>query len=140
MTLEEFGRFLQSKSVGRIESPVSEHMVDRVYSGMKYIGSITTPMKWIVNSPEGYEVMRRIDANTWLRYPEKPIINDVEQLDLEESLYDALALHVMAGLETQRSKVNMGMFYAEIDLYNSKLIETYLEIATNDAPRYYVFP
>jgi hypothetical protein len=140
MTLNEFGRFLNTKSIGRVESPVNEQLTERVFSAMKKIAFDTTPLRWTINKRAGEDIIRRIDLNTYIRTPHKPIIDSGEQLDIESELVDALALYVMAGLEPQRSKVNMGMYYAEIENYNVKLIETSLQEATNDSPKFHQFP
>jgi len=140
MTLNEFGRFLNTKSVGRVEAPINEQMTERVYTAMKKIGKDTFPLKWIVNTSEGIQVLRRIDSETFVRMPIKPVLDSGEQLDIEEELIDALSYYVMAGLELQRSKINMGLYWSEIEQNNERLSETYLAEATNDAPRFHVFP
>lgn len=140
MTLNEFGRFLQTKSVGRIEPPINEQLTERVYTAMKKIAMDTTPLRWMVDTEDGYDVLRRIDAYTFLRFPKKPIIDSGEQLDIEEALLDALALYIMAGLEIQRAKVNMGMYHEQIEMYNQNLIQTYMQEASNDSVRFYQFP
>ncbi len=140
MTLNEFGRFLQTKSIGRVEPPVNEQLTERVFTAMKKIAQLTEPLKWVEDDPEGYTVYRRLDNFTFVRMPNKPIIDSGEQIDIEESLEDALALYIMAGLEPQRSKINMGMFYQEIDFYNMRLTESYLQEATNDSDRFHQFP
>ncbi len=140
MTLDDFGRFMQTKSVGRVEAPVNEQLTERVFTAMKRIANLTIPLKWCVDDPEGYEILRRPDEYTYIRFPDKPILNSGQNLDIEDELLDALALFVMAGLEMQRSKVLMGMFYAEIDAYNDKLMSTYLVEATNDSAKFYQFP
>ncbi len=140
MTLNEFGRFLNTKSIGRVEPPVNEQLTERVFTAMKKIGFRTIPLKWAISDSYGYEVLRRVDENTYIRMPHKPVVDSGEQLDIEESLLDALALYVMAGLEPQRAKLNMGMFYEEVEQYNDNLTQTYLEEATNDAERFYQFP
>ncbi len=140
MTLNEFGRFLNTKSVGRIEPPINEQMTERVFTAMRKIARDTMPLRWVVDDPANYDVLRRVDANTWIRTPEKPILDSGNQLDIEDELLDALALYVLAGLEVQRGKILMAMYYEELDAYNNKLTETYLAVASNDAERFYAFP
>ena len=141
MTLEEFGRFIQTKSVGRIEAPVNEQLTERVYTAMKHIARNTTVLKYtITDNHLDYEIMERKDEHTWTRFPVKPIIDSGDELDIDDFLLDALALYVMAGLEMQRSKVLMGMYWEEIDANNARLTSTYLQEATNDAERFYIFP
>ncbi len=140
MTFEDFSRFLNTKSMGRIEPPINEQLTERVFTAMKKIAMDTIPLRWVVEDPDGYEILRRVDEYTFVRMPLKPVIGSGDALDIEESLVDSLALYVMAGLELQRSKVLMGMYRENIDQYNVKLIETYLFEATNDAERFYVFP
>ena len=129
MTLEEFLRFLLTKSVCRITLPDYEAMSDRILSGMQKIASDTTPLRLVVTNPDGYEILRKIDSYTYIRMPKRPIKESGLRLDLDNELLDSLALYVMAGLEMQRSKVLMGMYWEEIDRFNQKLIEktiTYL--------------
>ena len=140
MTLNEFGRFLQTKSSGRLEPPVNEQLTERVYTGMKRIAKDTLSLKWVVEDKLDNRIFRKLDENTLIRYPKKPILDSGDQLDIEESLLDALALYVLAGLELQRSKVLMGMYREEIDMHEERLIETSLSVATNDAERFYQFP
>ena len=140
MTLNEFGRFLQTKSSGRLEPPVNEQLTERVYTGMKRIAKDTLSLKWVVEDKLDNRIFRKLDENTLIRYPKKPILDSGDQLDIEESLLDALALYVLAGLELQRSKVLMGMYREEIDMHEERLIETSLAVATNDAERFYQFP
>jgi len=141
MTLNDFGRFLQTKSVGRIDAPVNEQLTERVFTAMKHIAKVTICLKWVIQEQsENYKIMRRVDLNSWIRFPNKPIIDNTDDLDIDDDLIDALALYVMAGLEMQRSKTLMGMYYEEIERNNQRLIETYLEDASNDSRRFHVFP
>ncbi len=140
MTLEEFTRFLRTKSVGRTELPDNEQISFRIHTGMMKIAKDTTPLRLVAAYNEGTEILRKIDSDTYVRFPKRPIKDSGLELDLDDELMDALALYVMAGLEIQRSKVLMGMYWEEIDKNNQRLIETYLEEATNDAERFYQFP
>jgi hypothetical protein len=143
MTLEEFGRFLHTKSVGRIEAPVNEQLTERVYTAMKHIARNTTVLKYTITDEiesQEYQIMKREDENTWVRFPIKPIIDSGDELDIDDILLDALALYVMAGLEMQRSKILMGMYWEEIDANNARLTSTYLQEASNGSERFNVFP
>jgi len=140
MTLNEFGRFLNTKSIGRVEAPTNEMLTERVYTAMKRIAYDTAPLKWVVTEAEGNDVLRRLDMHTFIRTPHKPIIDSGEQVDIEAELLDALALYIMAGLEPQRAKINMGLYYQELEQYNVKMIEATMQEATNDSPKFYQFP
>lgn len=140
MTLEEFGRFMQTKSVGRIEPPDNEQLTERVFTAQKHIARDTVVFEYRVSElSEDTTILRRLDEHTWIRFPKKPIMGSRGQIDIDDVLLDALALYVMAGLELQRSKVLMAMYWEEIDMHNQRLTETYLEEASNDAARYYQF-
>ena len=139
MTLEEFGRFMLSKSSGRTVVPSGELMAERTWTAMKQIAQDTLPLKLTVASPVGYTVIRRVDSETYVRKPEKPMLSTTNQLDLDEMLMDALALYVLAGLEQQKAKTYMGMYWGEINKHNDRLTETFLSHADNDAPRFYKF-
>ena len=139
MTIEEFGSFLGTKSVGRWTEPIGEQLVERVYSAMKRIGKDTPALQWQVSDPSGYMIMRRIDRETYLRYPRKPIMGSKDDIDIEEPLVDALACLVLSGLEMQRTKPLMHLYYIEIEGYNENLIESYMEAATNETLRHNAF-
>lgn len=140
MTLEEFSRFMLSHSNGRTEIPSGELMAERVWTGMKRIAKDTIPLSLKVNDPEGYTIIRKVDSETYIRKPDKPLLGTTTQLDIDEMLMDALALYVLAGLEQSKAKTYMGMYWGEINSFNDTLTETYLSQATNDADRFRQFP
>ncbi len=140
MTMNELTRFIQTKSVGRLETPINEQMTERIYAGMKRIAMDTMALGWTVPDPEGYEILRRIDAATYIRYPRKPQIDSGDQLDIEHALNDALAYLLLVELERQRAKTYMGLYHSEVDRYNDNLTQTYLAEASNDSPKFHVFP
>ena len=75
MTLDDFGRFLQTKSSGRVEPPVNEQLTERVFTAMKKIAHLTIPIRWCIDDPSGYEILRRPDEHTYIRYPIKDRAN-----------------------------------------------------------------
>ncbi len=140
MTLEEFGPFLLTKSAGRTIVPDIDELAERTYWGLKRIATDTIPLRLVSQVPDGYKILRKVDSETYIRIPRKPVPADSEPLDMDSVLLDALSLFVLAGLETARAKVYMGMYYKEIDTYSDKLTETFLAEATNDSSKFHVFP
>jgi len=129
-----------TKSTGRTEIPTNEMLVDRTYTALKRVASDTIPLRLVVEDSAGHQILRRVDDNTYVRFPKRPIIDSGQTMDIDDELLDAVALYIMAGLELQRSKTLMGLYYKEIETYDEKLTETYLGIATNDSRKFYVFP
>jgi len=115
-------------------------MSERVYTAFKRIGRDCLPLKWLVDDPTGYQVMRRVDNRTFVRYPNKPQLGTGDELDIEEALMDALMYLVMSALETTNRKQHMHNYYIEIEGYNNIQIESYMESATKDAMRFHQFP
>ena len=140
MTLEEFGRHMLSFSSGRTNVPSDELLAERVFTALKKVAKHTVPLKLKVSSPAGFTIIRRIDSETYIRMPEKPKISTPTAIDIDKVLIDAVALYVLAGLETQRAKTLMGMYWGEINENNDRLTETFLSTASNDAPRFSKFP
>jgi len=140
MTLNEFNKMILAKSVARITIPSNEIMEERVYIGLKRIAMDTIPLKLVTESGDGIQVLRKIDSTTYIRYPQRPLIDSGLNIDIDDDLIDALGYFVLAGLEQQRAKQLMGLYHTDIDFYNDKLIQTYLEEASNDSEKFYQFP
>ena len=140
MTLEEFDRFMLSKSSGRTITPTKELMAEKVWTGMKKIAMDTVPLMLVVMETQGLTIIRRVDEFTYIRKPEKPILNTPNDLDMDDLLLDALSYFVLAGIEFSRSKQLMGLYHTEIEAYNDKLTETHLTEASNESDKFRQFP
>lgn len=140
MTLEEFGVFMLTHSSGRTNVPSKEILSERVWTAMKKIAKDAYPLKLTVNVPAGLTIIRKVDESTYIRQPNKPILGSSKQLDLDEELMDALSYYVLAGLETQRAKTYMGLYWGEVNSFNDTLTETDLNTASNEASRFRKFP
>lgn len=144
MTMGEFKPLLLSKSVGRTELPPDADLKERIHTALKRIAKDTLPLKLTKNVPTGtlvtFSVIRKIDSNTYVRFPIKPV-DDEADMDMDAELMDATALYIMAGLERANARTYMGLYYTEIELNNDRLTETELTDADNDcADRFMVFP
>ncbi|MCH9712820.1 MAG: hypothetical protein K0U20_09375 [Proteobacteria bacterium] len=89
----------------------------------------------MITTAQGYSVLRRLDDELFVKMPVRPAEEDSE-LDTDESLIDALAYYVMAGLERAKAPVHMGMYHSEIDFNNDRLIETFLSDTTNESDKF----
>ena len=127
-------------SSGRGIVPSGEVMADRVWTGMKRLAKDSYPLKLTYNDPLGQTIIRKVDENTYIKEPKKPILGTTQNLEMDAGLMDALAYYVLAGLETQKAKVYMGMYWGEVNSYNDTLTETDLNTASNEAPRFRQFP
>jgi hypothetical protein len=137
MTLGDFREVILEKSVGRTTLPEDKKLFERVHTAIKRVAKDTVPLSLVQRvdstvSTINFKVLRRIDTNSYIRFPEKPESNE-SVIDVDEALLDATALYIIAGLERGHAKVHMGMYYGEIDMNNDRLIETALSIASNDS-------
>jgi hypothetical protein len=127
MKAAEFVKNLIGKSTGRTTIEANEDMAERIFTGLKHIAMRTTPLTLLVDNTFGHQILRRLDEDAYIRMPVKPIIMEDDDIDIDDALLDALSYFVMAGLEPQKGKTNRGFYWAEIEMNNQRLIETYLE-------------
>ena len=136
-----FRDLLSEKNNNRQIELDEKKLGERIFAGLKRIATDTVPFILVENQQSMAHIIRRIDANTFIRMPEKPSI-DLDEIDMDEMLLDALAFYVMAGIEKVKAKVHMGMYHGEIDMNNARLIETVLSCSEDDGEldRYNQFP
>ena len=133
MTLLSFKTVILSKSNNRSELPADPQLIEKIFTGLKRIAKDTVPLRLVIVDGTGQQILRKVDEYGFIRFPFRPL-NDESVIDIDDALLDALALFVMAGMEIPRAKTLMGMYYAEIEFNNERLIETYLSSASNDSP------
>ena len=132
MTLNEFRTVLLTVSVGRTALPEDTILKERIFKGLKMIAKETIPLKLLLTNSTGAKIIRRLDDALFIRFPRRPIEEDLD-LDIDEELVDALAYLVMAGLERAHKKQHMSDYLREKDMNNDRLIETYLSESTNES-------
>jgi len=133
MTLKEFGILLISKSSQRKSISIDDVYAEKIYSALKRVGKDTVPLLLLVNSPKGQRVMRKIDDDAYIRYPRKAV-DENDMIDIDEALLDAVAYFVLAGMETQRAKIYMGLYYTEIENNDAVQIEASLTTDSANPP------
>lgn len=133
MIYSDFVTLLLSKSNNRTVLPDEFQLKDKIYSSLKRVAKDTVPLRLVITDGTGQQILRKIDEYSLVRYPFKPLLT-TDVIDIDDALLDAVALFTMAGMETQRAKQFMGLYYKEIELNNERLVETNLSVASNDSP------
>ena len=101
-----------------------------VHRALKRIAKETVPLKLVVNDITGLTVIRKVDDQTYIRYPIIPYGDDSD-IDIDEELVEAVAAHVCSELEPQRKGHYLQQYEREIRQNNDRLIETDLDECTN---------
>lgn len=126
MELVEFKDLIRSHSNNRLTSNFDNDLLGlKIETAIKFIAKKTVPTKLVVNTNTTVKVLRKLDAETFIRMPNKPV-DDTSIIDIDDALLDATALYVLAGYERAMAKVHMGLCYQEIDDNNERLIDAEL--------------
>ena len=106
--------------------PVLRLMVHRA---LKRIAKDTVPLRLVVNDPSQITIIRKLDNETYIRFPLPPFRDD-DDIDCDEELAEAVAAHVCSEIEPQRKGHYLQQYEREILQNNERLIETELDICT----------
>ena len=86
------------------------------------------PLKLVRDSSSNRKMLRRIDNKAFVCIPLE-IKDDSYDIDLDDDLIDALALHTIAGIETARAPAYMRMYWNIIDQHENAIMND--DLATN---------
>ena len=131
MIVSEFKELMLSKTISRKTIPVDIQLEHRINTAIKEVATLTTPLRLIVNNPDRYQILRKVDSVTYIRFAED-VENDNSELDIDRFLLDAVALYVLAGIEKEKASIYMGMFYSQIEANDRRLIEANLVESSNE--------
>ncbi len=131
MDINRFKLLCLSKSVNRQIMIDDANFMLKTYSALKRVANDTVPLRLHINYPEGQEILRKVGDLSYIRFPVEPIVM-ITSLDIDRALEDAVALLVMASIETQRAKIYMGLYYTEIENHDVRLMEADLDVAGNE--------
>ena len=130
MVILDFKNTVRSKAPNQTKGKLEGiDFLNRVWTSLKRVANDVVVMRLIETDASTIKVLRKIDSTTYMRMPEMPL-DEKSEVDIEESLLDAVALFIMAGLDRQNSKGHMGLYYREIENANKRLMEneTYEDI------------
>lgn len=133
MILRDFKNLVRSMSVNMATGKLEDDVFNmRVFTALKRVATDTVPSRLVEIDNTTIKVFRKIDNNTFIRFPRKPI-DDQSIVDMDDSLLDAVGYLCVAKLDRSNSKTNMGLYYKEIENSNKRLFENdfYEEDITN---------
>lgn len=131
MIVSEFLDLILSKTTSRKTIPIDININKRIDTALKKVAMDTIPLSLVVNTTDGYKILRALDSVTFIRKPFE-IINNNSKLDMDEVLLDAVALYVLAGIEKEKAQSYMGMYWQEIESNESRYIQSELIESTNE--------
>ena len=142
MTVREVYVSALEKSSGRTKLPEDSKMLEGSFVAMKQVAMDTLPTRLARTAVTivGERVLRKIDFDTYIKFPKKPDSVD-EELEMDEALLDAMAFWVIKGLEPQVENRYYRGYQDEIDMNQERLIETMISEDIEDStPRNCYFP
>ncbi len=116
---------------GRYEDDLPPDSVLRlmIHRALKRIAKDTVPLRLVVSDPSQLTIIRKLDDDTYIRFPLPPFRDD-DDIDCDEELVEAVAAHVCSELEPQRKGHYLQQYEREIMQNNERLIETELDACT----------
>ena len=136
MVYSEFKNYLNSIMPGRETANLPPDTVLRtqIFRALKRIAKETVPLKLVVNDNSQNTVIRKLDNDTFIRFPLE-VYRDDDDIDIDDELIDAVAAHVASEIEPQRKGHFLQQYEREILLNNTRLIETDLDYFSNVSTR-----
>jgi hypothetical protein len=133
MIFSEMKDLIRNQMSGRYDQDLPPDSVIRqaVHRALKRIAKETVPLRLVTNDPSQLTVIRKIDNDTYIRFPLMPYRDD-DDIDIDEELVEAVAAHVCSELEPQRKGHYLSVYEREIVLNNERLIETDLDTFSNE--------
>lgn len=142
MTTRELYVVVTEKSSGRTKLPSEDKMKEGAFAAMKRVAMDTIPTR-LTRTTEtivGERILRKVDSDTYVKFPSKPSSVD-DELEMDEFLIDAMAYYIIKLLEPQREKGHYRDYMGAIDDNNGRLVETMLSEDFEDStPRNGYFP
>jgi len=132
MVYSEMKDLIKNQMPGRYntELPPDEVIRLMVHRALKRIAKETVPLRLVVNDASQLTIIRKVDDDTFIRFPIMPFRDD-DDIDVDEELVEAVAAHVCSELEPQRKGHFLQQYEREIRQNNERLIETDLNTFTN---------
>ena len=125
MNFLEFTNLIPAFSNNRVDLTKVPHLITKTNIAMKQIARDTIPLLLLKNASSDRNILRRLDNTSYVCIPIK-IIDDTTDLEIDEMLLDAVALFVLAGIETARAPSYMKMYWNIVENHEQSLIESNL--------------
>lgn len=121
MTYLEFKNIIPSFSSNRLDLNNIPKLLEKTNISLRQIGRDTIPLKLVKADGSNRKILRRVDSNITLVIPED-VVDDNSELDMDDDLLDAVALHILSGIEYARAPAYMKMYWGIIESHENGLI------------------
>ena len=142
MTVRELCTSAIEESSGRTQLPTEDKMLKASFEAMKQVAMDTIPTRLVYTAETivGERILRKVDSDTYIKFPKKPTNVD-EELEMDEFLITAMACWIIKKWERQLEKQHYRNYKDQIDMNNGRLVETMLSEESEDStPRNCYFP
>ena len=128
MNFLEFKDLIPAFSSNRADISKVSNIIGKTNIAMKQVARDTTPLVLLKNASSNRNIFRRLDNDSYICIPEK-IVDDTSTMEMDETLLDAVALFILAGIETARAPSYMKMYWNIVESHENGLIND--DLATN---------
>lgn len=131
MTYLEMKELVISMSSNRANIDKATLLNRRIQTGINQVCRHCTPLVLTKRQGSRRAVMKHIDSTNYICIPQAVTGDDTSLIELDDILAEAVALHVLAGLETARAPSYMRMFYTVCEDYENSLVNDYISFDEN---------
>jgi hypothetical protein len=142
MTGNNLKTLILSLSSNRDETMEIPQFLTRINTAILQVCKDTVPIAYASNISVGQKVLKRIDRDFFITVPEE-ITSLTEEITMDADLYQAVALYILASIETARSGIYMKQYWDDIAKHEYHLTRDYdmqsehiLQDFVNDRPSY----
>ena len=91
-------------------------LIEKANISILQVARDCVPLRLVKNSSSNRKILKRLDNRNYVCIPLE-IKEDTLDIELDDSLLDAMALHMLAGIETARAPAYMKMYWNIIEAH-----------------------
>lgn len=123
MTFTGLKKRIVAFSSNRADLNTIQNLLEKANISLTQVCRDTIPLKLVKNNTSGRKIFRKIENNVYVCVPTLILDDDINHIELDENLLDALALHILAGIEVGRAPAFTKMYWNIMDNHEVSLID-----------------